>query len=548
MYPDGFSIGLAFRHFKSARYAVAVNLARGFESYCEEQEGETLVHSIYLTDELKRHDMFTRFISLIKIVGGWKETALTVSGQVVPLATIERLIHVGECYQRQRRSGNPYHYCNGFDPRHAPTHFGCRLLTEVNRFVPRNGEVPQSERAWYRVGELDDMVFSVNKGKILAVLMDEAQKKFVLACPVFNRGAVAEEVNSLPDEINVRTDGKWLIETRSDGTTGIRMRTLANRVRREDEGARSCASDSGTTDAGRNGARSDGARLEGVGLPARGDSAPVSEDVRVIPDVRFSDVGGQDKAVSEVRDWVELPLLHPELFRHVGVPMQVGVILYGPPGTGKTLLAQAVAGECQAHLEMVNGPEILSKWVGQSEENLRKIFERARRMAPSVVLLDEIDAIAPARDRSLHGHEITLVSQLLTLMDGLYDRGQVVVIATTNRLDAVDPALRRPGRFDYSILMEMPDAKGRQAIFERHLKRMAVAGSVDTQWLAELTPGMSGADIAKACRQAGMTCVKEAIRRGYHSVENVMIEPRHLMAALEHLGCLHGTSVARVGS
>jgi transitional endoplasmic reticulum ATPase len=279
-------------------------------------------------------------------------------------------------------------------------------------------------------------------------------------------------------------------------------------------------------------------------------AAPPPREVtpeRVVPTVCFDDVAGQDRAVSDVRDWIELPLKHPELFQHVGVPTQVGVILYGPPGTGKTLLAQAVAGECQAHLEMISGPEILSKWVGQSEETLRTIFDRARKMAPSIVLLDEIDAIAPTRDGAHNRYEITLVSQLLSIMNGLYDRGQVVVIATTNRLDAVDAALRRPGRFDYAVEMGLPDVEGRRAIFDRHIRRMA-AKDVDTGWFAKLTPGASGADIAKICRQAGLHCVKEAINEGFADVESVTVESRHFLASLGELSGSGVNAVAGLAS
>lgn len=539
MQPKRFAITITFRQCPSARYATALNLARSFESYREEDDAGTLTHSVCLSDELKLHDLFARFISLIRLVGPWKDTILTVSGEVVPLSTVERVVQVGECYQRQRRSGNPYHYCNGFDPRHAPTHFGCRLLTEVNRYIPQNGEQRQSEKAWYRYGQMNSSSFRVDKQKILAVLMEEADSKLAHVCPVFNPAAIAEEVVALPEEIDLQSDGKWIPEFRPDGTVGIRMRTLADRRRVHEQNA---------DRHGNGGSDGDHGRGNGHVGPASDDELAAEPEERVIPSVRFSDVGGQDRAVSEVRDWVELPLVHPELFAHVGVPTQVGVILYGPPGTGKTLLAQAVAGECQAHLEVVSGPEILSKWVGQSEENLRRIFDCARRMAPSVILLDEIDAIAPARDRSVHRHEVTLVSQLLTLMDGLYDRGQVVVIATTNRLESVDPALRRPGRFDYAIQMELPDVTGRKAIFERHLKRMAVSDAVDALWLAEVTVGFSGADIAKVCRQAGMLCVKEAIRRGYHTLESVRIEPENLLAALGGFGRGPLAPVAQEGS
>ena len=519
MQNSDFSIALSFRRSRSSRYAFAVKQARTFPSYREgEDEEDGTVHSILLTDELRDHDVFTRLISLLDMVGGWKHTVLTVGGRIVEASAAKQLAAVSECYHRQRRSGNPYHYCNGFDPRHSPTHFGCRLLTSVDRRVSLNGQHHQETRRWYNFGELDGDGFRVDKKRILEMLMDDAERACAHACPVFSAEAVTEEVASVPEKIDVRTHPKFVIGNRRDGSLGIRVKSIVDRSEGPD--------------------REEAAQRRADVRPARQaateDSAP-TEDVRTIPEVTFADVCGQDEAVSAVRDWVELPLRHPELFNHVGVPTHVGILLYGPPGTGKTLLAQAVAGESRAHLEIINGPEILSKWVGQSEQTMRGIFDRAKRLAPSVILLDEVDAIAPARDRVLHGHEVTLVSQLLTLMDGLYDRGQVIVVATTNRLAAVDPALRRPGRFDYTIRLGMPDAGGREAIFRRHLALMSVSQSLELAGLVEHSQGMCGAEIAKVCRQAGLFCVKEAIGNGYSSVEAVMIEPQHLTRALEEM-------------
>ena len=548
-----FSLALTFRQSRSSKYPFAVKLAKGFDSYCEEDDDdeEEISHSVQLVSgELRQHDEFTRLLSLLNIVSAWKHTTLTISGKTAPSDAWRHLARVGECYQRQRRSGNPYHYCNGFDPRHSPTCFGCRLLTSVDRSTPLNGRQRPSERGWYSYGELDGYIFRVDRKKILTMLKDEAEKNFVHACPAYHEKAIAEEVNSLPKSIDVRKDSGFVICNRRNGELGIRLKSVYESSRKDDKPKerrfidvsteRAQKDEDGNGNGGGN-STSGGDSTSGGNGNGNGNGTKKKDpveiapdiDIRQIPEVTFSDVCGQDESVAAVRDWVELPLKHPELFDHIGVPTHVGILLYGPPGTGKTLLAQAVAGESNAHLEIINGPEILSKWVGQSEETMRGIFDRAKRLAPSVILLDEVDAVAPARDRVLHGHEVTLVSQLLTLMDGLYDRGQVIIIATTNRLEAVDPALRRPGRFDYSIHLGMPDCAGREAIFKRHLADMAVSDEVVPSELAEKSDGMCGADIAKVCREAGLHCVKEAIRAGYTSVENVQIEMKHLLAALE---------------
>ncbi len=416
---DDFTIELSFRHNRSARYPSAVSRARKFPGYSQHrdpsapvggmsdasnsgrQNSDGLVHAVTIAEELGDHETFSRFVALLRMTSSWGGTAVSVSGERLPTAALDRLTRVAECYERQRRAGNRRHYCNGFDPRHAPEYFGCRLLSSVNRQAPLNGEDNQSPRAWYRIGELAQSVFTVHKKTIVEMLTGDAERTLAFCCPVFGIGAVRCEVETLPDTVDLDTDARWTVENRPDGIVGIRMRaTGPARVARKPQES------------------TPEAHAIGPAWDASAGGAPVEE--RDVPPVEFADVCGQASAVSTVRDWVELPLRYPEMFERVGVPTKVGILLHGPPGTGKTLLAQAVAGECKAHLETVSGPEILSKWVGQSEAALRAMFDRARRLAPSVVLLDEIDAISPMRDRALHVHEVTLVSQLLTILDGLY--------------------------------------------------------------------------------------------------------------------------------
>ena len=232
---------------------------------------------------------------------------------------------------------------------------------------------------------------------------------------------------------------------------------------------------------------------------------------KAIPAVTYEDIGGIKDVVEKVREMIELPLRHPEIFERLGIDPPKGILLYGPPGTGKTLLAKAVANESGANFFSISGPEIMSKFYGESEQNLRKIFEEAEKNAPSIIFIDEIDAIAPKREETTGEVERRVTSQLLTLMDGLKKRGKVVVIAATNRPNAIDPALRRGGRFDREIELPVPDRNGRLEIFKIHTRNMPLDKDVDLNWLADITYGYVGADIMALCKEAAMSALRRVL-------------------------------------
>ena len=248
---------------------------------------------------------------------------------------------------------------------------------------------------------------------------------------------------------------------------------------------------------------------ENTELTLNPKAVEVSEEK--VPEVTYEDIGGLKEEISKIREMVELPLKHPNLFSKLGIEPPKGVLLHGPPGTGKTLLAKAVANESEANFILVNGPEIMNKFYGESEKRIRDIFEEAEKNAPSIIFIDEIDAIAPKRDESYGELERRLVSQLLTMMDGLKGRGKVVVIGATNRPNAVDPALRRPGRFDREISIGVPNKLGRLNILKIHTRNMPLAKDVNLNRLAEITHGFVGADVAALSREAAMSVLRRIL-------------------------------------
>ncbi|MQL85517.1 hypothetical protein Taro_018037 [Colocasia esculenta] len=233
------------------------------------------------------------------------------------------------------------------------------------------------------------------------------------------------------------------------------------------------------------------------------------EDEERLNDIGYDDVGGVRKQMAQIRELVELPLRHPQLFKSIGVKPPKGILLYGPPGSGKTLIARAVANETGAFFFLINGPEIMSKMAGESESNLRKAFEEAEKNAPSIIFIDELDSIAPKREKT-HGEvERRIVSQLLTLMDGLKSRAHVIVIGATNRPNSIDPALRRFGRFDREIDIGVPDEVGRLEILRIHTKNMKLSDDVDLERVARDTHGYVGADLAALCTESALQCIRE---------------------------------------
>ena len=230
-----------------------------------------------------------------------------------------------------------------------------------------------------------------------------------------------------------------------------------------------------------------------------------------IPQITYEDIGGLTEEVKNVREMIELPLKHPEIFSRLGIEPPKGVLMYGPPGTGKTLLAKAVANESDAHFILLNGPEIMSKFYGESEKKIREIFDEAEKNAPAIIFIDEIDAIAPKREEVGGEVERRVVSQLLTMMDGLQSRGKVVVIAATNRPNALDPALRRPGRFDREILISVPDKSGRLSILKIHTRGMPLTKDVNLEELSAKTHGFVGADIEGLAKEAAMNVLRKVL-------------------------------------
>ncbi|MEF8778703.1 MAG: AAA family ATPase [Natronomonas sp.] len=381
------------------------------------------------------------------------------------------------------------------------------------------GELPAVAKVWPTNGS-DGIVridaetranANVNIGDTVSVApisVDEADR-IVVEIPVAADeellDAIAADLRDRPlqtdETIRLERPGvrATVIETTPDGTVRVTGNTTV-RVREGND--------------------SEGKQSEPSPTTATPTDRPLPEQTS---DVTYEDIGGLDEELEQVREMIELPLSEPELFRKLGIDAPSGVLLYGPPGTGKTLIAKAVANEVDAHFEVIDGPEIVSKYKGESEERLRETFERAIENQPAVVFIDEIDSIASTRDEEAD-MENRVVAQLLTLMDGLESRGRVIVVGATNRVDALDPALRRGGRFDREIEIGAPDEVGRREVLDVHTRGMPLAEDVELDYLASRTHGFVGADIHSLSTEAAMRALRDRENRSEITVTKADFE------------------------
>jgi transitional endoplasmic reticulum ATPase len=495
---------ITFGTSPSAQYRRAVGLAQSIPGYRAAGEGLAIVHRVATSASLAEASIWTKLNELLQLVAAWRSAKVSLAGQPVRYWTLAaRLAQIKACHARRVRSEAGDDYCSGIHGHgDEARYFGCRLCRGVAR-------APASAcNSWIRFGTLSAKrdSFRVDKKAIYQTLKAQTSGDACLFCPAYRWQRVRATVTELPAVLKLGRTSPFEVrysETDPTKALGIRARESSE----EDETGFS------------------------LRIAGQEDERPA---VRQVPQIRYADVAGQNAALEALRSVVELPLCHTTYFERLGVAPQSGVLLYGPPGNGKTLLAKAVATESNAHLEIISGPEVLSPWVGRSEENLRQIFTRARQLAPSVILIDELDSIAPRRALLSHQHEVQLLSQLLVLLDGLEARGRVAVVGTTNRIEALDPAVCRPGRFDYHIEVASPNPEGRSAILRVHLVKIKKSSNLHLDQIVERTEGFSGAELAALCREAGLRVITRGLARGIPAAR-LAVGLRDLEAALEAL-------------
>ena len=461
------------------------------------------LESFRVTYDLESLD---RYRALWEKLRSWRGVQHQIEGSNVPFDNCQAML---DCACAGKKYGKAW--CCGEAQEHSE--LGSLAPLFPCRFIPIS---EANHLGWFQFGSLKkDKVFVVDKVLLrqrIDYYLDKAHANF---CPFLEHDAIDKVVAGLPTRLDPSQDAAWVhkygwVRGRYQivGVDKVQQQVRSTQsvrpVKPSEIDKPVTAASTEIKEATKTGSRGVSGFNEGS----------LEFEKRSVPQVTYEEVGGLDAAIAKLRETIELPLKMPELFKHLGISPYRGVLLYGPPGTGKTLLAKALANECDAHFVLVNGPELISKWHGETEANLRRIFEEARSKAPAVILFDEMDALTPERDTVTHNFEAVLVSQFLALMDGLEDRGDVVVVGTTNRQQSVDKALLRPGRLDLQLEIGLPDLKGRHDILNIHVTKMPLDSDVDLDYLAEATGDFTGALLAALCREAGLICLRETLSIG----------------------------------
>lgn len=442
---------------------------------------------------------FKETIDRLNALAGSNNNAQLLVGNEVTLLTdkdLQQFTQALEALERACRAAKITDFAT------TPEGWGYPMLSKVKRYLPKTKMEAFSGVYWYQFGEFDEhQNWLVDKEKLLFALLEEAWERNLWLCPTFDPNRVSAIVQRLPDVLKTTDRGNWRVfenDIVEEGKVVSKAVGVLHKKLTEDAYQVPLKSSIKSSH------KENEAGIEEEKEP--------KEAIRNIPKTSFKDVGGIDPLLGRIREVIELPLKKPELFEHLHIKPHRGILLYGPPGCGKTMVAKAIAHEIEAHFISIKGPEVLNKYYGQSEENLRNLFEEAREMQPSIIFFDEIDAIAQRRSASDNLRmDARIVNQLLSLMDGVEAYGHVCVMAATNRIELIDEALLRPGRFDYKMEIPLPNEAGCKAIFDIQTKGMPFNTALNFDSIYKRLNGFSGAEIAYTARESAYNCLRRNV-------------------------------------
>lgn len=476
---------IRFAKSTSTNYTRVLRIAKRFSNFNPISDRNN--YNSIQTDTTELLNKYKTLEELLVYITYWKSTEIFYNSEQIEKQNFfypfKKII---DCYNNQAISVDKDTYCF---LNHKKEAWGCRYLTGIKRHLEQ-GNTYRYDKYWYEFGkfENDFKDWKINKPLLKETLLEEVKENKIATCPVFSFDKLNQIINELPEKITLSKNNSWKIEYEKDFSGGkIEKKPIIIRHKGYNFSTNSIISSSS---------------------PAYFNEENKQVEARNIPNVTFADIGGIDNIIEQIREVIELPLKKPELLKHLRIKPHKGILLYGPPGNGKTMIAKAIANEVKAHFITISASELISKYYGESEENLRNIFKEAKEFQPSIIFFDEIDSIAQKRSGGETArHDSKFVNQLLTLMDGMETYENVSVLASTNRPELLDVALLRPGRFDYKIEVKNPDLKGCFKIFSILTTNMPFY-NIDHKKFSQKLFGLSGAEIAFVVKEAAYNSMR----------------------------------------
>lgn len=477
-------IKIKFGSSSSQNYKKAINLSKKFDKFTPSSDNNAFNQITIEMEELRTK--FKYIEQLYQIIQSWKASEFSINDKPTEINDIKKLFEVIKCAYEYSNSVIPEDYCKKGQKWLG---WGCKFLGTIKRDLESFYYLGGRYKYWFHFGNFSNpTTWVIDKSRIKEALKKESEINNLILCPKFNLDDSYKILDSLPDSIDLNETSNWKIqyEENIDGQVIEKKPIGIIPSRFENE---------------------DNISINIANITKQQNDIKLKN--RFIPDIKFTDIGGIEDIIEKIREIIELPLKKPDLFKYLGIKPHKGILLYGPPGCGKTLIAKAIANEVNAHFISIKGPELLSKYHGQSEENFRSIFDQGRALAPSIIFFDEIDSIAQKRSGEENLRiDARIVNQLLTLMDGVEDYEDLCIIASTNRPELIDDALLRPGRFDYILEIKRPTKQGCYKIFSIHTQNMPISKNFNSIKFAEKLDGLSGAEISYVAREGAYNCLR----------------------------------------
>ena len=479
-----------FLKSSSQYFPEIISLCSNFPCFTKpEKKGEYYILATNISEIKERVNSFG---SICERLASWKSTKYFLGADEIKQYSFMKFRSVLQCCSNSKKRPRINEFCD-----YCNTGWGCRYLDDILLTDDGYSFMDSGKVYWFNYGFYDtNGIWHIDKDRIKKSLEQEIKDKLLGMCDMFQSDNVDRIINGFPDEIDIDASDTWE-RTYENLPVGVfaQQKAVGIRIKKN------------VTEEYEN----NGNFSFHLGIDHQAEENDSS--TRVVPDTTFNCIGGIQEILQTIREVIELPILAPEVFKHFGTAPHKGILLYGPPGCGKTLIAKAIANEVSAHFIAINGPEILNKYLGESENNLRKIFNEAKLHQPSIIYFDEFDAIATIRNISDNGMLTnSIVNQLLTLMDGTNKYGQVCIIASTNQPNLIEPALLRPGRFDYHLKIDKPTLEGCIEIFNIHTKAVPCDDEFDKARFAQKNLlGFTGAEIAYVVNEAVFCCCRRVI-------------------------------------